>query len=147
MYQRKYYPQGEIKIPENYGGYALTEERTEEIEDTPKQVYEPPCEKRCDPPTEEESAEKEDAYTPIFGEHSWEREKARMEEPTQCLPVRRQRRDSLFGGVFSVFERFGLHMPSFDFEDLLLIGVGISLLLSKERDIECGLLLLALVFL
>lgn len=146
MYQRKYYPQGEIKIPENYGGYALTEERAEELEATQKTVCEPPCEGVCEEPPKQEPSVEEEAYTPTYGAHPWEHE-PRKEEPTGCLPVRHQRRDSLFGGVLSLFERFGLHMPSFDFEDLLLIGVGLSLLLSKEKDIECGLLLLALVFL
>ena len=145
MYQRKYYPQQPIKIPENYGGYALTEEDTEKIEQTPTTVCEPTCETVCDPSPKEEPFAEEEAYTPIYGSHPWEHE-PRKEEPAGCLPVRHRRSDSLLGGIFSAFERFGLHMPSFDFEDLLLIGVGLSLLLSKERDIECGLLLFALVF-
>ena len=146
MYQRKYYPQQEIKIPENYGGYALTEESVEEVEETSGIAHEPSCEHACEPPPCEEPLVEEEC-TSTFGSHPWEHEPTRGHEPTGRLPVRRPKREGLFDGVLSLCERFGLHMPSFDFEDLLLIGIALSLLLSKEKDIECGLLLLALVFL
>ena len=137
MYQRKYYQEDAIKIPENYVGYALTEEEHEEK--APPSYEVPPK------PQGTHDAAPEDECETTYGENPWQRE--HPEEATACVPVPAKKRESILDGVFLACERLGLHLPSFDFEDLLLIGIGLSLLLSKERDIECGLVLLALVFL
>ena len=138
MYQRKYYPQDEIRIPENYGGYALTEEASEAEEVMTKGAFVPESTDTGQIPVEEE-------YVPTVGAHPWETEE--RVEPTAHLPTPRKKKEPLLDGVTGIVSRLGLHLPSLKLEDLLLIGIGLSLLLSKERDVEYGLLLLGLVFL
>ena len=135
MYQRKYYPQEEIRIPENYGGYALTDEASK-IEES--------VEERDASPSsgEETNQNREDRAT--VGAHPWEAEE-RVETTGHWIAPPRKR-EPLLEGATSILSRLGLHLPSLKLEDLLLLGVGVALLLSKERDVECGLLLLALTF-
>ncbi len=62
---------------------------------------------------------------------------------TEEAPRVRNPLSSIFDG-FIKNGRFSLQ--SFDFEDLLLIGIGLYLLFSHEGDKECGILLLLLLF-
>ena len=49
----------------------------------------------------------------------------------------------LFGGLF---KNGKFSLQSLEFEDLLIIGIALYMLLSKDGDIECGILLLLLLF-
>ena len=49
----------------------------------------------------------------------------------------------LLGGLF---KNGKFSLQSLEFEDLLIIGIALYMLLSKDGDIECGILLLLLLF-
>ena len=50
------------------------------------------------------------------------------------------------GKLRSLFERLPFHLPRFEGEDLLILGVAALLFFSKEGDKECALFLLILLF-
>ncbi len=49
----------------------------------------------------------------------------------------------LLGGLF---KNGKFSLQSLEFEDLLIIGIALYMLLSKDGDMECGILLLLLLF-
>ena len=126
MYQRKYYKDDTaMKIPDNYGGLAI---------DADGYIAEDAAQ---EPPTAEAVA------TPFFA----------VQEPAatdrECYAPKRT--EARFGGTVlqsleGLCRRIGLHAPTFDKEDILLIAVALFLFFSKDGDKECALLLVALLF-
>ena len=117
MYSRSYSDDRAIQVPESYGGTALKEEH-----------------RSADRPADEPSAE------PVH--------KAIPEAEPAGLLSRLPLLSSL-GGLFSDGSaiREMIHPPrSLGIEELLLLGVGLYLLFSSNGDRECGIILLAVLF-
>ena len=144
MYTRGYYSEQKekINIPEGYDGTALLEKETERAPiDDSKNLHALTAEhtkkeiKISPPPIHNQSDCDE---TPVF-----------KEEP--------QKRLFGFSGIFDALplgrlkkllkrEDNGLLPFSFDFEDLLIIGIALFLIFSKTGDRELGFMLIALIF-
>ena len=113
-----------MKIPENYGGLAIDADgyiddaQTDAAEDTPTLAMPMP------PP-----------IAPPREQREWHTD--------EC---QEKHHPALHEGVESFCRRIGLHMPTFDREDILLIGVALFLFFSKDGDKECAILLIALLF-
>ncbi len=128
MYQRKYYKdEATMKIPDNYSGLAIDAEgyidesaATEEPYEVPTLAM-PMSPPSPPPPSEEECG----AQACIEKKHG----------------------GTFYETIEGFCRRIGLHMPTFDREDILLIGVALFLFFSKDGDKECAILLIALLFL
>ena len=131
MYSRSYYPDSEISIPENYDGTAFSEAQPEAEQRAPKI----------------EPIRNEMKFSPKEPE-----EKQDMNE--ECFAAQKTKERGLFGidfsGIFGGLFRGGglssLIPKDFGTEELLIIGIALFLLFSPDRDIECALLILALIF-
>ena len=137
MYSQSYFPQGkEISLPDNYDGTAFSDdnfqnERTPKIEARQNEIKFSPKDEECESPSDALEAENE-----------------------ECIARTKESRGGLFGidlkGMFSSLfggNRFSSIVPKdFGTEEILIIGIALFLLFSSERDIECALLLLALIF-
>ena len=55
-------------------------------------------------------------------------------------------KEPVLGRARQLFSRLPFHMPRFEGEDLLILGVCALLFFSKDGDKECALLLLILLF-
>ena len=68
-----------------------------------------------------------------------------FEEDTPCS-CKAKKHSPLFDKVMSLFGRLPFHLPRFEGEDFLILGVAVLLFFSREGDKECALLLLLLLF-
>ena len=137
MYSRSYFQgDSEISVPDNYDGTAFFENAVQSEAKAPK--IEPiKVEKKFSPKDAECECE-------CVGENN-----ACNDDSTE-----RNARGGIFGldfkGTFgSLFSgtRLGSFIPKdFGIEEILIIGIALFLLFSPEHDIECALLLLALIF-
>ena len=127
MYQRKYYKEdAAVKVPENYSGMAIeTEEYIDEADVTAA---------GCDTPTHAVPMPPSMPQTRL---HS-------VPDRSECAP---RPHAGLYESVEGFCRRIGLHMPAFNREDILLIGVALVLFFSKDGDKECAIMLIALLFL
>ena len=137
MYSRSYFQgDSEISVPDNYDGTVFFENTAQQEAKTPK--IEPiKVEKKVSPKSDECECECDPEPHDC------------RENPHECTD-----RGGIFGfdfkGAFgSLFSgtRLGAFIPKdFGIEEILIIGIALFLLFSPERDIECALLLLALIF-
>ena len=90
-------------------------------------------------------------------EHTPEREDTTEEAEVHSTPLcaceqerpcasAEKRRSPLIEKAMSLWERLPLHLPRFEGEDFLIIGVALLLFFSHDGDKECALLLLILLF-
>ena len=133
MYARSYYPESEkMSVPENYDGNAFghidSKDGAPEERHSEKSSYEPVSFLSENPTLHEDRAE------PVLKKHASE---GGFGSIFKRLPF-----SNIFGGVD--FFRDGF--KSIGTEEILLIGVAIFLLLSKNGDKECAVMLLALLF-
>ena len=137
MYARSYFGNSEISLPENYDGTAFSEDSIQKDTKTPKI----------------ESAKNEIKFSPK--NDTAECSSPCQEDTYECSSPNKQKdKNGLFGidfkGMFkSVFPENKLtsfFSDDFGIEEILIIGTALFLLFSPERDIECALLLLALIF-
>ena len=137
MYTRNYYSEDEkINVPENYDGNAFAEKKetvnANEINQTPTQNTEiPPLRAPWDIPKEE----KQDVTEQV------------MAKPRESAGVFGDFMSRLpFGSLFKKGDFLGNALSDFGTEELLIIGVALFLLLSKNGDKECAFILLFLLF-
>lgn len=138
MYSQSYFPQGaEISLPENYDGTAFSEDNAQSEVKIPKI----------------ESVKNEIKFSPT-GDGD-ECQSASCEgEYEECIAKDKSKGAGLFGIDFkrsfgSLFSGGGfssLLPKDFGVEEVLIIGIALFLLFSPEHDIECALLLFALIF-
>ena len=133
MYTRSYYHEEDrINVPENYVGSAFGAESMDtgatnvqpsvaQTKFSPRDV--PPCTEGED---EEEKAEQTES-TGAFG------------SVLSHIPIA----NLLQGGIGNLFNLKGFKLG---YEEILIIGIALLLLFSKEGDRECALILLALLF-
>ena len=146
MYSRGYYPEAKEKfnIPEGYDGTALlSREDAPEIKDDGKSIRELPPEHpkreiKISPPQIVPEPESEESI-PTFKENEQKRSTFGLHSIFDGLPIGRLK--GLF--IHGKGEKFPF---SFDFEDLLIIGIALFLIFSKGGDKELGFMLAALVF-
>ena len=136
MYSRSYF-QGEadISVPDNYDGTAFLGEGAQAEAKAPR--IEPlKIEKKFSPKDEERISEC-GAYP--------ERDECHYDESGKesCRGFDAR---GIFSSLFPGAKLSSFIPKGFGVEDVLLIGIALFLLFSPERDIECALLLLALVF-
>lgn len=128
MYQRKYYKdEAAMKIPDNYSGLAIDAEGYIDETAPSEEPYEVPTLAMPIPPPSPSPPSDEECGTHACAE--------------------RRHGGTFYETIEGFCRRIGLHMPSFDREDILLIGVALFLFFSKDGDKECALLLIALLFL
>ena len=123
MYMREYNEQGAgILIPESYSGTALRDNDTNE-----PQV---------------------NISEPIQTKNPWESEEKTAEVSANEAPTERSGiLGSLTSALSSVFGiKPSLSINKIGTEEILILGVVAFLLFSKQRDIECALILIALLF-
>ena len=135
MYTRSYYSEDEkILVPENYDGNAFSEKQKANEEE--KQY----------PPKKEE-------LPPLRA--PWDISKEDTESAAAEVLAKPKEHNGFFGEFISKLP-FGSFLKKGDFlknsfsdfgtEELLLIGVALFLLLSKDGDKECAFILLFLLF-
>lgn len=119
MYSRSYGEDRELVVPESYGGTALKDE--------PRPEERPPA---CGTEELHKESEVKASANPF--------------SVFERIPILSSFKGMLggaqgLGGLFHMPERVGI-------EELLIIGVGLYLLFSKEGDRECALIMLAVLF-
>ena len=134
MYTRSYYPEQEkLTVPENYDGYAFSEEKTES----------------------EVNEQKDNQETPAPLRAPWDTPSEHTEEKAQEVSASPKSYESTFGGLmgklpfwknFGGLDLFKKGLSDFGTEELLIIGIALFLLFSKSGDKECSLMLLFLLF-
>lgn len=138
MYSRSYFTGGsEISLPENYDGTAFSEDSIQDEIRIPK-IESAKNEIKFSPKTEEKECDT--SFQPP--------------EYDECMTKEKGTRGGIFGIDFkgilgSVFsgDGFSSILPKdFGIEEIIIIGIALFLLFSPERDIECSLMLLALIF-
>ena len=128
MYARSYYGE-DVSIPENYDGTAFSEQPSESEARTPR--IEPVKSEMKFSPKEPEPHEKNECHEECEA------------KPSGLFGMDFQ---GILGGFFSG-KRISRYFPKdFGTEEILIIGIALFLIFSPSRDIECALLLLALVF-
>ena len=136
MYSRSYFQgDADISVPENYDGTAFLNEAIQTEAKAP----------RIEP------LKSEIKFSPKDEKSSCECDEPR--DSTECH-VERDEREGIFktdlrgffGSAFSGTRLVSILPKEFGFEEILIIGLALFLLFSPERDIECALLLLVLVF-
>ncbi len=75
--------------------------------------------------------------------HSTPRRECEEETPCAC---REKKRFPLWEKATSLFSRLPFHLPRFEGDDFLILGVAVLLFFSRDGDKECALLLLLLLF-
>ena len=130
MYTRSYYPEEErLTVPENYDGTALRESILGES---------------YTPPTEQTREEKKELRAP------WD-----IPHTEESIPTSAEEKKSIASGLFEKFP-IGKLLGTKDFfrgsinkigtEEILLVGIALFLLFSKNGDKECAIMLLLLLF-
>ncbi len=159
MYSRSFFnDEKEMPTPpENYGGTALGEEKSEREGELPASIeagFEECC-RGCEPPRQEQR------------DCRCEGQRDRGETGTKCHPCEEKRErctqngssdSGLFGGLFSggLFREGGLYslfrgggikslFSNIGTEEILIIATALFLFLSKEGDKECAVMLLLLL--
>ena len=137
MYTRSFYQEStDMKIPENYDGNALAEERALPRESAPPRpsVAEPKVS-----PREDREPESEDGCEPAVA------------ESRGGIFERLTSRSLKGGGVWESLK--GLigthafsHPPKIGSEEILILAISAFLFFSRDGDRECALILLALLF-
>ena len=142
MYARSYYGE-DVNIPENYDGTAFSEPSSEpELRGA-----------RLEPVKSEiKFSPKEPSKSDI----KFSPDESAPDTCEKCAPCECEGKDSggifgidlkgIFGGIFSGSGLSRLLPSGIGTEEILIIGIALFLLFSPSRDIECALLLLALVF-
>ena len=136
MYARSYFQgDADISVPDNYDGTAFLSEVIQSDAKAP----------RIEPIKSEIKFSPKDEARESECERSCEREECKREKVSEggFLGIDLKKTiGSLFSGT-----RLASFLPKdIGFEEILIIGIALFLLFSPERDIECALLLLALVF-
>ena len=136
MYTRSFYSEDEkIKVPENYDGNAFTE-----IKDIKGTAIEKEAE------TAQETA-------PLRA--PWDLPHEEAKNISREAMARPKERDGFFGelmtklpfgNIFAKGNFLKNTFSDFGMEELLIIGVALFLLFSKDGDKECALILLFLIF-
>ena len=143
MYSRGYYPEQKekIAIPEGYDGTMLMEKEDAPTNDEGRNIGELATthskkEIKISPPLLHNQSDSEDS--PVYKEEA-PRGSFSLQSIFDSLPL---------GRLKSLIKRDGKgNVPfTFDFEDLLIIGIALFLIFSKNGDRELGLLLAALIF-
>lgn len=136
MYSRSYLQDGGVRPPQNYDGIALSE---------PQKLDTPHTSFQNEPPVTE-------AVTPenTGQKNPWEKANAPASDGYEAVggAARGGLKLPLLGGLFEGLDIpfFGkLGMPKIGTEELLIIGAALFLLLSKDGDKECALILLLLL--
>lgn len=134
MYTRSYYGGEEkLSVPENYDGYAFSEEmnKVQTSDNTEKQE------------------EKNELKAP------WDIQNCESEEKAEEVAAKPREHEGVF---YALMEKlpFGKMLGNMNFfkngaidfgtEELLIIGIALFLLFSKNGDKECSLILLFLLF-
>ena len=130
MYTRSYYPEEEkLTVPENYDGTAFRESI------------------RCEagiPQADDAKEEKKELRAP------WD-----IPPPEDSIPTSAEKKRSIAAGLFDKFpigrllgakDIFGGSLKKIGTEEILLVGVALFLLFSKNGDKECAIMLLLLLF-
>ena len=136
MYSRSYFQgDADISVPDHYDGTAFLNEAIQAEARAPR--IEPiKSEMKFSPKDESASCECDQAR---------ELDECREDCNERTGPFKTDLR-GLFGSMLSG-TRLATFLPKdFGVEDILIIAIALFLLFSPERDIECALLLLALVF-
>ena len=134
MYTRNYYSGEEkLSVPENYDGYAFSEEKNE-LQATKEEEY------------------KEGA---AHLKAPWDIPKSESEEKAEEVSAKPKEHEGLFGAlaerlpfgkILGNMNFFKNGISDFGTEELLIIGIALFLLFSKNGDKECSLILLFLLF-
>ena len=134
MYTRSYYPEQEkLTVPDNYDGYAFSEEKSE--------------------PQTKEQTDNQENTAPLKA--PWDIPIEPAEEKAEEVLASPKEYESTFGGLvgrfpflksFGRFDLFKKGLSDFGTEELLIIGIALFLLFSKSGDKECSLILLFLLF-
>lgn len=129
MYTRSYGEEKSMIIPESYGGTAFREE----------------------PPASEDTASQEESARVSAPPHNnpWDITDSQKEDAGDAaeagifskLPL-----GGIFGGIGKVFGKDGFHFPKIGTEEILIIAAAVFLLFTSDRDFECSLMLLFLLF-
>ena len=137
MYTRNYYSEDEkIRVPENYDGNAFSEQK--------ETVSAPETHQHTQPITE---------APPLRA--PWDIAKEEKQEASEEVMSRPPEDTGLFGtflnrlplrGLFKKGDFLGNSLSDFGTAELLIIGVALFLLLSKNGDKECAFILLFLLF-
>ena len=136
MYSRSYFQgDADISVPENYDGTAFFSEAIQTEAKAPR--IEPiKSDLKFSPKDEKTSCECDEVCA--RDEHY----EGRKKDDGDC----RTDLKGLFGSALSGTRLASFLPKDFGFEEILIIGLALFLLFSPERDIECALLLLGLVF-
>ena len=137
MYTRNYYSEDEkIRVPENYDGIAFPEQNeiknaSETDPKIPSESDNPPLRAPWDIPKEEKQNVTEEV----------------MAKPRESGGILGDFMNKLpFGSLFKKGDFLGNALSDFGTEEILIIGVALFLLLSKNGDKECAFILLFLLF-
>ena len=133
MYSRNYYTdEAQLKIPENYDGTALIDERCKDNSPPTIDSIEGERENECSVSTAESDAEAASLRLNMSDRYS---EKAGGFDILSLLSDRGLKNLSLKSLI-----------PNFGTEELLLLALAAFLLFSKTGDKECAILILVLIF-
>ena len=117
MYARSYPEKSVSNVPEGYGGSAVRE---------------------CEP-------EAESRYINEENINPWERESEA--EPVGAIPRQESRSGtSGFGLLSGLFQNGRINLKALGFEEILIIAAAAYMLMSRDGDRECGIMLLILLF-
>ncbi len=130
MYSRSYYTDTDISVPENYDGTVFTqdapEEKTARIEPVKSEIKFSPADKSC------EENETEECFC-----------EAAEQKPKSFFGIDLS---GILGGLFGQKARSSSLLQNIGTEEIIIIGLALFLLFSPSKDIECSLLLFALIF-
>lgn len=136
MYSRSYFQgDADISVPDNYDGTAFLSEAIQSDAKAPR-IETIKSEVKFSPKDEACACEPEEACDS-------EECRAEADQRPKGLGIDIKR---TFSSIFSGTGLGSVLPKDFGFEEILIIGIALFLLFSPERDIECALLLLALVF-
>ena len=136
MYSRSYFQgDADISVPDNYDGTAFL---SEVIQSDAKAPRIEPIKSEIKFSPKDEACESECAETRECDECPMDKGSG-----GGFLGIDLKR---TFGSIFSGTRLASFLPKDFGFEEILIIGIALFLLFSPERDIECALLILALVF-
>lgn len=138
MYSQSYFSADrDITPPENYDGTAFAD-AIMQLDAKPPKI---------------ESVKNEMKFSPKNDDYCFEASTAATEKHEPVTNEKQERRGfwgldlkGFFGSLFSDKSTESFLPKNFGAEEILIIGIALFLLFSPERDIECALLILALIF-
>ena len=139
MYSRVYGKENDSKIliPDGYDGTAFSDGGKDDIRRSVSEVSDIPA----------DTAGKEAKISLGLHTDTGENEEAESEDSEPVFGFAKGGFMPLLKNLIPKSFRFNKEEPfSFDFEDLLIIGIALFLIFSKEGDRELGLMLALLVF-